>query len=175
MRVYKSNEPGQPTPKRVQAVIKPTEPVSTVVTGSAMQPAVNTALPQTAPTEAVQEDTSIIPINEYLYFDTICGKFCCTELTQSILYSQKQIICSYSGCQDWCHDFFCQLLDLYSGSSKYNYALGTVVHKLQLEESYKAGHSEEVINWVKRNKDERRFDSAAAALAYIIKDVPAIQ
>lgn len=68
--------------------------------------------------------------------------------------------------------FFCELLDLYSGGSKYNYALGTVVHKDDLEEAYKSNHKTEVINWVNRHKDEVWFCKAAAMLTNIINDVP---
>lgn len=155
---------GQVVPNRVVAHPQPAVSEETTID----DPKQNVA------SEQVEDDNKIM-INDYLYFDTECGMFLPTDTAQDILYRQKNIICSYSGCNEWCHDFFCQLLDLYSGTSKYNHSLGTVVHKLQLEETYKAGHQEEVIAWVKKNKDERRFDSAAAALAYIIKDIPAIQ
>ena len=113
-----------------------------------------------------------IEINSYLSFDPEYGRFKLTNEASEILYRKKQVICSYSGCDDWCHNFFCELIDLYSGSSQYNYSLGSVVHKVQIDKMYAAGHKEEVINWIKRHKDDRWFVKAATMLANIIEDVP---
>ena len=65
----------------------------------------------------------IIDINYYISFDPEYGKFTLSKPAQEILYRKKQVICSYSGCVEWGHNFFCELLDLYSGNSQYNYAL----------------------------------------------------
>ncbi len=113
-----------------------------------------------------------IYINDYVSFDPDSGWFALSNIAQEILYRQKQVICSYSGCIEWGHKFFCELLDLYSGNSQYNYALGTVVHADQIEKMYQNGHSEEVTNWVKKHKNDLWFSKAAAILAKIIEDVP---
>ncbi len=116
-----------------------------------------------------------IYINDYIGFNPDSGWFELSTMAQDILYRQKQVICSYSGSTEWGHNFFCELLDLYSGGSKYNYALGMVVHKDDLEEAYKSGHKQEVVDWVNRHKDDIWFCQAAAMLANIIRDVPEIK
>ena len=118
---------------------------------------------------AIAED---IYINDYLYFDAEYGYFNLSDKAKEILYRQKEVICSYSGCNEWGHNFFCELIDLYSGSSQYNYALGTVVHAYQIKEMYRNGHKDEVINWVNKHKNDMCFSMAAAMLANIINDVP---
>lgn len=113
-----------------------------------------------------------IYINDYISFNPDHGRFELTSKAQEIIYRQKNIICSYSGSVEWGHEFFCELIDLYSGSSKYNYALGTVVHKEQIEKMYNKGHRDEVTEWVKRHKDDYWFTKAAAMFAKIIEDLP---
>ena len=113
-----------------------------------------------------------IYINDYIEFNPESGWFELSLMSQEILYRKKGVICSYSGCVEWGHKFFCELLDLYSGDSQYNYALGTVIYSKEIEEMYKTGHSEEVINWVEKHKNDYWFTKAAAMIASIIKDVP---
>lgn len=122
----------------------------------------------------MSEINDSIYINDYLSFDPDDGWFKLSAKAQEILYRQKQVICSYSGCVEWGHNFFCELLDLYSGDSQYNYALGTVVHKDQIEKLYKDGKKDGVINWVERHKDDYWFSKAAIMLANIINDVPEV-
>ena len=122
----------------------------------------------------MSETRDSIYINDYLSFNPEYGMFEVSLKAQEILYRQKQVICSYSGCVEWGHKFFCELLDLYSGDSQYNYALGTVVHKDQIEKLYKDGKQDRVIDWVERHKDDYWFAKAAAMLAEIIKDVPEV-
>ncbi|MBR3645642.1 MAG: hypothetical protein IKN54_04425 [Lachnospiraceae bacterium] len=113
-----------------------------------------------------------IYINDYISFDTTDGWFRLSDMAQRILYQGKEVICSYSGCVEWGHNFFCQLLDLYCGGSKYNFALGTVIHEDEIEEAYRNGHKAEIVNWVKKHKDDEWFAKAAGMLANIIQDVP---
>ncbi|MEG1725966.1 MAG: hypothetical protein RR313_11280 [Anaerovoracaceae bacterium] len=70
-----------------------------------------------------------ISLSKYCYFDKEMGKFYLTNEASNIIYRKKNIICSYSGINDWANHFVCEMIDLYSGRSKYNYALGTVVHE----------------------------------------------
>lgn len=117
----------------------------------------------------------MIVINDYITFDSDFGKFNLTAKAQEIIYRQKQIICSYSGCNEWCHFFFCELLDLYSGSSIYNYALGTFMHMEQIDDMYRGGHAEEVTEWIEKHKDDEWFQKAADMLVKIIDDLPIYQ
>jgi len=122
----------------------------------------------------MSETRDMIYINDYLSFDPDHGWFELSSKAQEILYRQKQVICSYSGCVEWGHKFFCELLDLYSGDSQYNYALGTVVHKDQIEKLYKDGKEDGVIDWIERHKGDYWFSKAAAMLVEIINDVPEV-
>lgn len=122
----------------------------------------------------MSETRDIIYINDYLSFNPDHGWFELSSKAQEILYRQKQVICSYSGCVEWGHKFFCELLDLYSGDSQYNYALGTVVHKDQIEKLYKDGKEDGVIDWIERHKGNYWFSKAAAMLVEIINDVPEV-
>ena len=113
----------------------------------------------------------MIYINDYLSFNTTNGWFELSHKAQEILYRKKHVICSYSGCTEWGHMFFCELLNLYSGQSIYNFALGTTDFKDEIEQLYRIGHSQEVIAWVNRHKNEIWFCKAAAMLRTIIDDV----
>ena len=114
----------------------------------------------------------MIYINDYLSFDITDGWFKLSDMAQEILYRKKNVICSYSGCVEWGHMFFCELLNLYSGQSTYNYALGSLDFKYEIETFYKNEHKQEVIEWIKRNMNEVWFKKAANMIAAIIKDVP---
>lgn len=114
----------------------------------------------------------LIYINDYISFDTEDGIFRLSDMAQNILYREKEVICSYSGSVEWGHMFFCELLNLYSGGSPYNYALGTNDYAKDIEKAYKSGHQKEIEEWVERKKSEEWFCKAAAMLGNIIRDLP---
>lgn len=118
------------------------------------------------------ETMNLININDYIYFNCDDGKFTLTNEAKEILYRKKQIICSYSGCIEWGHEFFCELLDLYSGCSIYNYSLNSFKHKETIEELYRKGHSAEVSQWLEKIKDKTWFTKCADMLVTIIDDIP---
>ena len=112
-----------------------------------------------------------IKVSKYAYFDKENGCFYLTPEAQNIIYREKNIICSYSGSNEWCHHFICELIDLYSGSSKYNYSLGSTVHETYIKQHFN-NDKEYISNWVDRIKYEdwglrlfKIFDS-------IIDDIP---
>ena len=111
-----------------------------------------------------------IIINDYISFNPALCRFELSKEAQELLYRKKQVICSYSGCTEWGHDFFCQLLDLYSGMSIYNYSLGCFKHKDEFERGQ--SHPEEVRGWIDRHKNDTWFLKAAEMLRKIIDDVP---
>ena len=116
--------------------------------------------------------TGTMFINDYISFDKGYGEFVLTAKAQEIIYHEKQVICSYSGSNEWAHEFFCELLDLYSGNSQYNYAIGTVRHKTEIEEMYRSGHDTEVIDWLEKHKNDEWFVKAAVMFANIIDNLP---
>lgn len=119
-------------------------------------------------------DPDDIYLTDWISFDKVRGIFVISNEAQNILYREKEIICSYSGAVDWGHMFFCELLNLYSGQSIYNYALGTCDFASEIARLYQEGHSHDVIEWVERKKNEEWFTKAAAMMATIIKDLPRV-
>ena len=71
----------------------------------------------------MEDIVNIIEINKYMYFDKNCGVFCLTSEASEIIYRQKEIICSYSGADEWINFFTLEMMNLYTGSSPYNHAL----------------------------------------------------
>lgn len=112
-----------------------------------------------------------ISINKYLYFDCESGRFALTDEAAEIIYRQKQIICSYSGADEWCNHFVCELLDLYSGSSIYNYALGTVKHETEIPEIFKQ-NEDSVISWIEKSMKKEWGMKAFSMFEKIIDDLP---
>ena len=76
----------------------------------------------------MEDIVNIIEINKYMYFDKNCGVFCLTSEASEIIYRQKEIICSYSGADEWINFFTLEMMNLYTGSSPYNHAIGTCDH-----------------------------------------------
>ena len=119
-----------------------------------------------------KNNDKMIYINDYLSFNPVNGYFELSYEAQEIVYRQKQVICNYSGCVKWGHDFFCELLDLYSGNSKYNYSFGTIIHKQGIALGYKNGRGKEITEWIIKHKDDEWFSKAATMLVNIINDLP---
>lgn len=99
------------------------------------------------------ENQNQIMVNKYVYFDTEYGKFFLTSEASNIIYRQKNLICSYSGSNEWIHHFTCEMLDFCSGSSIYNYALGTIRHEEDMPKIFKE-NKEAVINFIERSIKE---------------------
>jgi len=113
-----------------------------------------------------------IKINDYMYFDTEYGYFRLTNEALEIIYRKKGIICSYSGANEWIHHFTCEMIDLYSGSSKYNYSLGTTVHETELPKIFIA-NKDAVISWVEKSLEKEWGQHLYTMIKNIIDDVPA--
>ena len=111
-----------------------------------------------------------IIINDYISFNPIYCRFELSSEAQELLYRKKQVICSYSGCIEWGHDFFCQLLDFYSGMSIYNHTIGCFKHKEEFEQGQSC--PKEVSIWIKKHKNDEWFVKAANMMESIINDAP---
>ena len=94
-----------------------------------------------------------IQVNKYVYFDIEYGKFFLTSEASELIYRERELICSYSGANDWIHHFVCEMLDFCSGSSIYNYALNSYKHEEELLRLFKE-HKEVVIDFIKRTIEE---------------------
>ncbi len=113
----------------------------------------------------MEENT--INLNDYLYFDKSAKKFVATDKTTNILW-EKDIICSYSGIDEWTHFFMCELLNLYSGRSVYNHSLSDIDYA----ESFEIYPTEAVEGWIERVKKEEWFIKAIDMFSKIIEDIP---
>ena len=114
----------------------------------------------------------VININKYVYFDTADCWFKMTNEGSELIYRTKQVICSYSGANEWCNHFFCEMLDLFSGHSVYNHSLGSFRHKEEIEYLCREGRSEEVVKWVDKHKGDEWFERAADTFVMIIDSLP---
>lgn len=119
----------------------------------------------------MENNENVIKVSKYVYFDKESGNFFLTSEAQNIIYREKNIICSYSGSNEWCNHFICEMLDLYSGASRYNYALGTTVHETEIPKIFKV-NKESVIRWIDRIRDEEWGFKMFKMFDNIIDDLP---
>lgn len=110
-------------------------------------------------------------INSFLGFDCKTCRFFLSENARDMLYS-KQAIYSNSGADEWCHHFFCELLDLYSGCSVYNYSINSYKHEDAISYYCKNGHYEEVVSWIDDHRGKIWFRDAAKAFGDVISRLP---
>ena len=110
-------------------------------------------------------------INKYLYFDLESGKFSLTDVAANIIYNQKHVICSYSGADEWCNHFVCELLDLYGGSSVYNHAFGNFKHEEEIPRILNQ-NKDTILAWLDKNMRSREGKTAFSMFEKIIDDLP---
>lgn len=112
-----------------------------------------------------------IKINKYVYFSGEFGSFFLTVEAEEIIYHKKRIICSYSGANEWCNHFICELIDLYTGMSKYNYALGCIVHEKEIPIIFKE-NPDSVIEWVQESLNKEWSQKMYKMFENIIDNLP---
>lgn len=110
-----------------------------------------------------------IQINKHMVFDIEYGHFFLTSEASEIIYRQKNLICSYSGANEWIHHFTCEMLDFLSGASVYNYALGTFRHKEELENVFKT-NKEAVIDYINKTLKDSWSKKAYSLIENIIDE-----
>lgn len=118
----------------------------------------------------VNSDDTVTPepkfmclFGDFAYFED--GSFKLNEEGIKILHDESKLITSYSGVNYWCNHFICELLDLYSGTSEYNYSLGTIQHQKEIAQGWN-NNKDSIIQWFYTNSDktwfilaEKSFDS----------------
>ena len=117
-------------------------------------------------------ENNIISINKYMYFDKDYGVFQLTPEASEIIYRQKEIICSYSGADEWINDFTLEMMNFYTGSSPYNHALGDCDHHEAIPRLFKENPSG-VCDWVGKSLDKEWGKRMYKMIENIIDDVPA--
>jgi len=98
-------------------------------------------------------DNDKIQLNKYVYFDKTNGRFCLNSEGSELIYCKKNLVCSYSGANEWIHHFVCEMIDFCSGASIYNYALGTVAHEKEIPRIWGI-HPDAIITWVKNSQEK---------------------
>lgn len=114
---------------------------------------------------------NIIYINKYMYFDKKDGAFHLTSEASEIIYRQKGIICSYSGADEWIQHFTLEMMNFYTGSSPYNYALGTCNHHEAFPRVFKE-NPEGLCEWVEKSLNKEWGKHMYKMIENIIDDVP---
>lgn len=109
------------------------------------------------------EQKFICLFGDFAYFED--GSFKLNAEGIKILHDESKLITSYSGVNYWCNHFICELLDLYSGTSEYNYSLGTIQHQKEIAQGWN-NNKDSIIQWFYTNSDktwfilaEKSFDS----------------
>lgn len=108
---------------------------------------------------------------KYVEFDLDHGVFNLSVEAGEIIYREKNCICSYSGANEWCNHIFCQLIDLYSGSSPFNMALGTCEHEKQIPYFWRENR-DGVINWINKHTESEWFKIACKTFETIFDNIP---
>lgn len=95
------------------------------------------------------------------------GRFWLNSETQELLYRKSKLICSYSGSNEWCHHMVCELIDLFSGASEFNYCFGSVRHEIKLPEYWEVNR-DWVISWFDKAINSSWYKSATEIFDNII-------
>ncbi len=112
-----------------------------------------------------------IKINKYEYFDTETGKFYLNSEGLNIVYSEKGIICSYSGANEWINDFTLYLMTLVSGLSPYNHSINDCDYKKDLPKIF-AVNPIGVIKFIKDFMKQENGKWAFKEIEKIIYEMP---
>ena len=116
-------------------------------------------------------EENIISINKYVYFSKEYGCFLLTQDASNIIYRQKEIICSYSGADEWINFFVLEMMNFYSGSSPYNHALGTCDFHEAIPRIFKE-NPDGVCEWLEKNLKKEWAKHMFKMIENIIDDVP---
>lgn len=116
-------------------------------------------------------NNNIIEINKYMYFDKTTGKFRLTSEGSDTIYHKKNLICSYSGADDWIHSFTLEMMNFYTGSSPYNYTLNSCNHHEAFPRIFKE-NPEDTCEWVEESLTKDWGIHMYKMIEVIIDDVP---
>ena len=108
------------------------------------------------------------PFGKYAVFRD--GKFYLNKEISELLHRKTELICSYSGADEQCNHMICELIDLYSGSSPFNYSLGTCNHENELSK-YWSENANGVINWFEKISKHKWYQLVVSTFDNIIESI----
>ncbi len=120
------------------------------------------------------EEKNTIDINKYMYFDKDSGVFCLTSESSELIYRKKELICSYSGADEWINNFTLEMMNFYTGSSPYNHTLGTCDHHEAFPRIFKK-NKEGLCEWVEKSLNKKWGKHMYKMIENIIDDAPACE
>jgi len=116
-----------------------------------------------------------IKIGKYVHYSIGDGLFCLEGSALEEIYRNKEIICSYSGANEWCNHFFCQMIDLFSGSSPYNYALGTCDHEKEIPmilANNKDKDAHPIVDWITKQENKDWWKKMVDSFEFLFDNLP---
>lgn len=121
----------------------------------------------------MKNNSDVIEINKYMYFNKKIGRFALTREATEIIYRQKEIICSYSGADEWVNFFTLEMMNLYTGLSPYNHTLGNCDYHKDFPQVFKED-KEKLFGWVEASLTKEWGKKMYAMIENIIDDLPFI-
>lgn len=109
-----------------------------------------------------------ILIGKYVIFND--GLFLPNEKVSELLYTNTKLICSYSGVTEWCNHVICELIDIYSGTSIYNYAFNCYKHEEKIKNDWNRT-PELVIDWIFNILEKEWFKLVISSFENIIESI----
>lgn len=114
-----------------------------------------------------------IKIGKYIFYSIEDGRFYLSLEAQNTIYRTKGIICSYSGSSEWCNHFFCQMIDLYSGASPYNYSLGSTEHETRIPRITKQEEGRQrIVDWIKEQQSKIWWIKMVESFEFLFENLP---
>lgn len=127
------------------------------------------------PTGGVQD---YIEINKYVYYSKEDCKFFLTNEAGNIIYREKNVISSYSGANEWCNHFICELMDVYNGVSLYNHAIGCFSYEKLFQDAVEGTDdidSESAFDYIKNYAESKVGSKVFSLFEHVIDDLEIVE
>jgi len=121
--------------------------------------------------EKKMNEEMLIKLSKYVYFDDTTGHFVLSSKAQEIIYREKNIICSYSGSNEWINNFMFELINLFTGSGPYNYAINSINHKNVIPKIW-IENPESIVDYFKKSIKEPWGIAMYKTIDFIIDNLP---
>ena len=110
-----------------------------------------------------------ITLSKYITFNKMNFKFELTEKGKDIILKEKKIITDAKGIDDWIHHFVCEMINLCSGKSPFNYTLDSIDHEKMLSEFFYI--NETIISYIEPTENKQWLKKMYKIIDYIIDEI----